>query len=243
MSALPLEVDRLCVAYGRIAVVKDLTFSIEAGKTLALLGANGAGKTSAIEAIAGLLPKSAGMVRLFGENITWASASQIASMGLGLVPQWRELFPTFSVEETLHAGLHAGARRGRNGIEDIYALFPRLRERRNQMVGTLSGGEQQMLTIGRALAIEPRMLLLDEPTAGLAVAIIKDLLAALKAIKSRNIPILLVEQNIELAAALAEECLLLSTGTEVWRGPMLEALHSEDVRQLYFGPDRKGAPK
>lgn len=239
MSKPPLEVSGLSVSYGRIRVVNDLSLSIKAGETVALLGPNGAGKTSAIEAIAGLLPKSSGTVHLFGHDISRASASRVAELGLGLVPQWRELFRTFSVEETLQAALHAGRRRNRTGLDDIYDLFPRLSERRNQLAGTLSGGEQQMLTIGRALAIEPRILLMDEPTAGLAVGIVKDLLVTLNKIKERGIPILLVEQNIELAAALADQCIVLSTGAEVWRGSMQEAVKSEHVRQLYFGSVRR----
>lgn len=237
MSNSALEVQNLHAAYGRIGVVHDLTFSIAPGGTLALLGANGAGKTSAIEAIAGLLPKTAGVVRFFGENISGKNAASLANAGLALVPQWRELFPTFTVEETLEAALNAGRHRGRKNITDIYALFPRLAERRRQLAGTLSGGEQQMLTIGRALATQPRMLLLDEPTAGLAVGIVKDLVAALLRVKESSIPILIVEQNMELAGAIAEEGVLLSAGREVWRGRIEEAARSEKVRRLYFGVD------
>jgi len=237
MSNTALEVKGLDVAYGRIRVLNDLSFSLAQGETLALLGANGAGKTSAVEAIAGLLPKMAGQVGFFGQDITRRGAARLANAGLALVPQWRELFPTFTVEETLAAALNAGRKRGRSGFDDIYALFPRLAERRAQLAGTLSGGEQQMLAIGRALATEPRVLVLDEPTAGLAVGIVRDLIEALLTIKQRGIPILLVEQNMELAGAIAENGLLLSAGREVWRGRMEEATRSEDVRRLYFGAD------
>ncbi|HWK13418.1 MAG TPA: ABC transporter ATP-binding protein [Rhizobiaceae bacterium] len=237
MSNTALEVKGLDVAYGRIRVLNDLSFSLAQGETLALLGANGAGKTSAVEAIAGLLPKMAGQVSFFGQDITRRGAARLANAGLALVPQWRELFPTFTVEETLAAALNAGRKRGRSGFDDIYALFPRLAERRAQLAGTLSGGEQQMLAIGRALATEPRVLVLDEPTAGLAVGIVRDLIEALLTIKQRGIPILLVEQNMELAGAIAENGLLLSAGREVWRGRMEEATRSEDVRRLYFGAD------
>jgi len=237
MSNIALEVKGLSVAYGRIRVLNDLSFSLAEGETLALLGANGAGKTSAVEAIAGLLPKAAGQVGFFGQDITRSSAAGLANAGLSLVPQWRELFPTFTVEETLAAALNAGRKRGRAAFDDIYALFPRLAERRAQLAGTLSGGEQQMLAIGRALATEPRVLVLDEPTAGLAVSIVKDLVAALLTIKQRGIPILLVEQNMELAGAIAENGLLLAAGREVWRGRLEEAARSEDVKRLYFGAD------
>lgn len=237
MSNTALEVRGLRVAYGRIDVLHELSFSLAKGETLALLGPNGAGKTSAVEAIAGLLAKAGGQVSYFGEDITRRNAAQLANAGVALVPQWRELFPNFSVEETLVAALNAGRRRGRSELADIYDLFPRLAERRKQFAGTLSGGEQQMLAIGRALATEPRVLLLDEPTAGLAVGIVKDLIAALVTIKQRGIPILLVEQNMDIAAAVAENGILLSAGKQVWRGPLAEATRSDDIRGLYFGAD------
>ena len=238
MNKPVLEVKGLCVGYGRIRVLNDFSFSLAQGETLALLGANGAGKTSAVEAIAGLLPKAAGQVSFLGRDITKSSAATLANSGLALVPQWRELFPTFTVEETLAAALNAGRRRGRTEFADVYELFPRLAERRRQLAGTLSGGEQQMLAIGRSLVTEPRVLVLDEPTAGLAAGIVRDLIAALLTIKERGTPILLVEQNMDLASAIAEKGLILSAGREVWRGKLEEAIRSEDVRRLYFGTDK-----
>jgi branched-chain amino acid transport system ATP-binding protein len=238
MPAL-LEVSELDVGHGRLQVVRGLSFDVKAGQSLAVLGANGAGKTSAIEAISGLLPKMGGAVHFAGHDVTRAPASKVAELGLALVPQWRELFPSFSVEETLQAALYAGRKRNRRDLDDIYELFPRLYERKRQIAGTLSGGEQQMLAIGRALATEPLMILLDEPTAGLAVGIVSDVVAALRKIRARGIPIVLVEQNIELAAALADDCLVLATGEMVWRGSMTEASTSEDVRKLYFGAGEK----
>ena len=160
-----LEVEGLSVARRRIPVVHALSFNLRKGDCLALLGANGAGKTSAVEAVAGLLPKTSGTIRLHEAEITRLSAAEIARKGLSLVPQWRDLFPSFTVEETLQAALNAGAPRGRRRFEDIYELFPKLASRRGQTAGTLSGGEQQMLAIGRALATEPSVLVLDEPTA------------------------------------------------------------------------------
>jgi len=230
-----LEVTDMSVSYDRVAAVRHLSFSADFGCSLALLGANGAGKTSAVEAIAGLLPKSGGQVRFDGRDMTRAPADAIARAGLALVPQWRDLFPTFTVEATLQAALRSGRERGRRHLDDIYDLFPRLRERRHQIAGTLSGGEQQMLAIGRALATEPLLLVLDEPTAGLAVGIVRDLMRALARIADRGTPIVLVEQNIEMAAALATECVVLAAGETVWRGPMQTAGRSEQVRQLYFG--------
>jgi branched-chain amino acid transport system ATP-binding protein len=229
-----LEVESLNVARGRIRVVHGLSFSVQQGASLALLGANGAGKTSAVEAIAGLLPKASGRVRLHDSDITRFSASEIARRGLSLVPQWRDLFASFTVEETLHAALNAGARRGRGAFEDIYALFPKLAERRAQPAGTLSGGEQQMLAIGRALATEPSVLLLDEPSGGLAAGVVSKLTQILRAIRARGMTLIVVEQNISVAAAVAEECIVLSTGRAVWRGAMAHAAQSEEVRHAYF---------
>jgi branched-chain amino acid transport system ATP-binding protein len=235
----PLEVENLSVMRNRVSVVEGLSFSLKDGETLALLGANGAGKTSAVEAIAGLLPKASGKVRLGDIDITRMPASSIARAGLGLVPQWRELFPTFTVEETLEAALFSGQRRNRQDVDDIYELFPKLGARRRQIVGTLSGGEQQMLTIGRALAIEPLVLVLDEPTAGLSIAIVNDLLGILNTIRKRGIPLVLVEQNISVAAAVADTCIVLSTGRPVWQGGMAHAAESDEVRHAYFASDRQ----
>ena len=239
MSPL-LEVRNLSVSYGRVQVVRDLSFSVGNDRALALLGPNGAGKTSAVEAIAGLLGKAEGSVRFAGRDITRDPASRIARQGLALVPQWRELFATFSVDETLRAALYAGRVRGRFDVDDIYDFFPHLKERRKQLAGTLSGGEQQMLALGRALATQPLMLLLDEPTAGLAAGIVSNLIEILRNIRKRGIPMVVVEQNIELAAAVADDCIVLSTGTSVWSGPMAQAVRSEEVRRLYFGIAAEG---
>jgi branched-chain amino acid transport system ATP-binding protein len=230
-----LEVTNLSVAYGRIHVVRNLSFSVGASQAVALLGPNGAGKTSTVEAIAGFVPKVTGQVGFGGADITNARADRIALQGLALVSQWRDLFPPFSVEETLQAALHAGRVRGRAALDDIYELFPKLAERRRQLAGTLSGGEQQMLAIGRALATNPLMLLLDEPTAGLAAHIVQDLIRVLLTIRERATPILLVEQNIELAAAVADDCIVMATGSPVWRGPMRAAVTSEEIKDHYFG--------
>lgn len=236
MSHASLKVVDLCVTYGRIQAVDTLSFSLGAGETLAILGANGAGKTSALEAISGLLPKAKGKVQLHGQEVgRWDAAKLTVSAGLTLVPQWRELFPAFTVEETLLAGLNAGRHRGRTRLDDIYDLFPKLDERRQQIASTLSGGEQQMLAIGRALATEPRILLLDEPTAGLSVGVVASLQASLQRIQEKRIPILLVEQNVQLAANLATRCIVMASGRLAWQGPTRQAIESPEVRRAYFG--------
>ncbi|MDC7784375.1 ABC transporter ATP-binding protein [Rhodoplanes sp. TEM] len=232
---IPLRVTGLTVSYGRVAAVRDLDLNIAAGEALALLGPNGAGKTSAVEAIAGLLPKRAGRVELFGEDISGLTASAIVRKGLALVPQWRELFPTFSVEETLVAATGAAQGRSPKPLEEIYALFPVLEERRGQLAGSLSGGEQQMLAIGRALVTNPRLLLLDEPSAGLAQGITRSLIQAIIRIRDSGVPILLVEQNMEIARAIGSRCTMLAAGSLAWEGTMDEAIARNEAARVYFG--------
>lgn len=229
-----LEVSDFRVAYGPLVVVDELSFEIGDGSVLALLGANGAGKTSCVEAIAGLLPTAGGKVRFDGQDITGMSASAIVKRGLALVPQWRELFPNFTVEETLLAACGAAVGRRHLDLDEIFDLFPVLKERRHQIAGSLSGGEQQMLTIGRALITNPKLMLLDEPSAGLAVGIVRGLIEIIKRIQSRGVGVLLVEQNLEIAQAVAESCLVLATGRTVWRGPISEAVNMDEIRDAYF---------
>jgi branched-chain amino acid transport system ATP-binding protein len=229
-----LEVSALRVASGSMTRVAGLDLSLPASGCVAILGPNGAGKTASVEAIAGLLPKAGGRVIFNGEDITAMSASTVVRRGLALVPQWRELFPNFSVEETLIAGSNAA--RGRTPIpaEAVYDLFPRLAERRRQIAGSLSGGEQQMLAIGRALVTNPKVMLLDEPSAGLAVGIVRAFVDAVKRIRATGVAVLLVEQNLEIASALAESCIVLAAGRVVWRGSARDATSSEEIRQAYF---------
>ena len=207
-----LRVTDLSVTYGPVVAVRDLSLTIEPGEALVLLGPNGAGKTSAVEAIAGLLPKRRGKVEFFGQDISGLSASSVVRKGLALVPQWRELFRTFSVEETLVAAMTAAEGRDATPLESIYDLFPVLRERSQQLAGSLSGGEQQMLAIGRALVTNPKLLLLDEPSAGLASGITRTLIAAINRIRETGVAILLVEQNMEIARAVGERCCMLAAG-------------------------------
>jgi branched-chain amino acid transport system ATP-binding protein len=229
-----LEVENLRVAYGPVVAVHGLSFALPEGDSLALLGANGAGKTSSVEAIAGLLPAAGGVVRFAGGAITNRPADRIVQAGLALVPQWRELFPDFTVEETLQAG--AAAARGRQPMtaEEIYAHFPVLGERRRQLAGSLSGGEQQMLAIGRALIGRPRVLLLDEPSAGLAVGILRKLTEIIGRIRQGGVSLLVVEQNLDMARALASRCVVLAAGRTVWQGPLSAAGDIDEIRQAYF---------
>ena len=229
-----LEVSGLRVASGAMIRLEALDLSLAERGCLALLGPNGAGKTASVEAIAGLIPKAAGRVMFDGSDITNLDASRVVRRGLALVPQLRELFPNFSVEETLLAGSHAA--RGRPAIpaDMVYELFPRLAERRRQLAGSLSGGEQQMLAIGRALVTNPKVMLLDEPSSGLAIGIVRAFVDAVKRIRETGVSILLVEQNLEIAAALADACIVLAAGRVVWRGSARDATSSEEIRQAYF---------
>ena len=229
-----LEVSGLRVASGAMIRLEALDLSLAERGCLALLGPNGAGKTASVEAIAGLIPKAAGRVMFDGSDLTNLDASRVVRRGLALVPQLRELFPNFSVEETLLAGSHAA--RGRPAIpaDMVYELFPRLAERRRQLAGSLSGGEQQMLAIGRALVTNPKVMLLDEPSSGLAIGIVRAFVDAVKRIRETGVSILLVEQNLEIAAALADACIVLAAGRVVWRGSARDATSSEEIRQAYF---------
>ena len=229
-----LEVSGLRVASGAMIRVGALSLSLPERGCIALLGPNGAGKTASVEAISGLLRKAAGRVIFDGTDISHFPANRIVCRGLALVPQLRELFPNFSIHETLLAGSHAA--RGRSAIpfDAIYDLFPRLAERRDQVAGSLSGGEQQMLAIGRALVSNPKVMLLDEPSAGLAVGIVRAFMDALRRIRDSGVAMLLVEQNLEIAAALADTCIVLAAGRVVWRGSTRDATSNEEIRQAYF---------
>ena len=229
-----LDVQGLRVATGPMIRLDGLDLALEAGGCIALLGPNGAGKTASVEAIAGLIPKAMGRVLFDGQDISTLPASAVVRRGLTLVPQWRELFPGFSVEETLLAGANAARGRSPLPMDDIYDLFPRLAERRQQLAGSLSGGEQQMLAIGRALISNPKLILLDEPSAGLAVGIVRSFISVVKRIRADGVAILLVEQNLEIASALAESCIVLAAGRVVWRGPAHDAANNDEIREAYF---------
>jgi branched-chain amino acid transport system ATP-binding protein len=229
-----LEVRGLTVAHGPIVAIRELDLAVGAGESLAILGPNGAGKTASVEAIAGLLPKSAGRVIFDGVDITSLPASSVVKRGLALVPQWRELFPNFSVEETLLAATNAARGRPPLPLDAVFDYFPRLGERRRQLAGSLSGGEQQMLAIGRALVTNPKLVLLDEPSAGLAVGIVRSLIDIVARIRATGVAIVLVEQNIEVAQGLAESCVVLAAGRVAWRGGVRDAVQMQEIREAYF---------
>jgi branched-chain amino acid transport system ATP-binding protein len=229
-----LQVSNLRVTAGAMIRVDNLDLTLEEHGCLALLGPNGAGKTASVEAIVGLIPKSSGRVTFDGMDISSLPASSVVRIGLTLVPQLRELFPGFTVDETLLAGANAAGQRKAGSRDHIYDLFPRLADRRHQFAGSLSGGEQQMLAISRALMSNPKVILLDEPSAGLAVGIVRSFIDVVRQIRATGVAILLVEQNLEIASALAENCIVMAAGRVAWRGSANDAINNEEIRRAYF---------
>jgi branched-chain amino acid transport system ATP-binding protein len=237
MSAL-LEVKHLNLFYNDARALDDVSLEINEGEIVAIVGANGAGKTSLIRAIAGIARATAGRIRFAGENITGLDSHEICELGIGQVAEGRQLFPSLTTLENLLTGaLLARARRKlQQSLDEVFALFPRLQERRTQLAGTLSGGEQQMLAIARCLMGRPELILFDEPSLGLAPNVARDMLHAIRALNEKGLTILLVEQNVALSLKLAQHGYVLENGRVVMSGSGVELLHDERVRQAYLGP-------
>ncbi|KQX88863.1 ABC transporter ATP-binding protein [Variovorax sp. Root473] len=238
MTTNILEVRGLHAAYGPTRVLQGIDLDIPTGQVVALLGANGAGKTTTLRALCQMMVSTEGRIMLAGQRIDGRSTEQIAKAGVGHVPDGRGTFLGLTTEENLRLGAYARA--SREGIEAdmarVFDYFPRLRERRGQQAGTLSGGEQQMLAIGRALMGKPRLLLLDEPSFGLAPLIVRDIFSIMRRInKEERVSILLVEQNARLALDLADSAYLLETGRIVLSGPSAEIRSNDAVRKAYLG--------
>ena len=233
-----LEVRGLMAAYGPTRVLKGIDLDIADGEIVTLLGANGAGKTTTLRALCQMMVATQGSITLSGQRIDGRSTEQIAKLGVGHVPDGRGTFLGLTSEENLRLGAYARASRegAEADMERIYNYFPRLKERRAQQAGTLSGGEQQMLAIGRALMGKPRLLLLDEPSFGLAPLVVKDIFAIMRRInQEERVSILLVEQNAKLALDLADRAYLLETGRIVLSGPSGEIRRDDAVRRAYLG--------
>lgn len=231
-----LEVSGLCAGYGQSQVLFDLGFSVRAGEVVALLGRNGMGKTTTVRAIMGLVPASAGSLRLSGEELRGLPPHRVARRGVGLVPEGRQVFRNLSVRENLVAT----ARPPRAGIEPwtlerVFALFPRLAERRANMGGQLSGGEQQMLAIARALMTNPRLLLLDEATEGLAPALRGEIWACLARLKAAGLGILLVDRHARHRVELVDRCVVIEKGRGAWQGTPDELRAARHVEERYLG--------
>jgi branched-chain amino acid transport system ATP-binding protein len=239
MSNAPplLEVHNLQAAYGRVTALWDVSFQVNDGQVVALLGSNGAGKTTTLRTISSLLPVASGSLRFAGHDITHAHSDQIVELGVIHVPEGRQLWPRMSVRENLELGAflpRARAKRAES-LERMFDLFPRLKERRNQQAGTLSGGERQMCALARGLMGLPRLLMLDEPSLGLAPRLVTEMFAMLRLLCDQGLTVLLVEQNVHQALELADTGFVLETGRVVLSGASRELAESPLVRSAYLG--------
>ena len=233
-----LEVKDLHVFYGNIEALKGVSISAEAGQIVAILGGNGAGKTTTLRAISGLLRPRSGSVMFDGKNLVGMSAHKVVSLGLSHVPEGRRIFNVLTVEENLNLGGYLiRSRRAlvKERKDAVYALFPRLAERRVQLAGTLSGGEQQMLAIGRAMMSEPKVLMLDEPSLGLAPILARSVLRTVREIAKRGTTVLLVEQNARQALAIAQRAYVIEVGRIVLEGDAADLAKDERVQKAYLG--------
>jgi len=238
MSDAILDIQDVQAYYGHVHALRGISLSVNQGEIVALIGANGAGKTTVLRTVSGLLRPRQGEVRIGGQSIRGMQAHQVVYMGVSHAPEGRKIFSTLSVNENLNMGAYSlGGQRARieQHRERVFALFPRLRERRNQLAGTLSGGEQQMLAIGRALMADPKVLLLDEPSLGLAPLLVRAIFDTVKQINASGVAILLVEQNARAALRLAHKGYVLETGNIVLAGPAGQLLADERVRKAYLG--------
>jgi len=232
-----LKVEHLEVRYGDLVGVADVSLAVEEGKIVALLGSNGAGKTTTLNAIAGLVPAAKGVIEWQGKAIARLPAHAIVRRGLALSPEGWRLFTEQTVEQNLHLGSTPLGDKSRvpELLERVYTLFPRLAERRKQRSGTLSGGERQMLAVGRALMSAPRMLLLDEPSLGLAPTLVEDLYVTLERLHDEGLTLLLAEQSIQLALEVADYAYVLQTGRTVLDGPAADLAADPQVKRYYLG--------
>jgi branched-chain amino acid transport system ATP-binding protein len=234
--ATVLEVEQMDVFYGRIQALRGVSLHVDEGEIVTLIGANGAGKTTTVRAISGLTPAAAGSIRLRGQEISRLQAEDIVPMGIGHAPEGRRIFARMTVRENLELGGYIrrdGA--AQNDMERVYSLFPRLKERQRQLAGTLSGGEQQMLCIGRALMSRPKVLLLDEPSLGLAPLMVETIFGVIREINTEGTTILLIEQNALKALGVAARGYVLETGRIVKEGTSKALLDSPDVQRAYLG--------
>ncbi|MFA9422455.1 MAG: ABC transporter ATP-binding protein [Sedimentibacter sp.] len=232
-----LEIKNLNVHYGVIHALKDVSLIVNKGEIVTLIGANGAGKTTTLRTISGLNKATSGEILLEGNNITNMSAPQRVAMSISQVPEGRRIFPAMSVLENLELGAYLRKDKAeiKKDIENMYELFPILRDRKKQTAGTLSGGEQQMLAMARALMSRPKILLLDEPSMGLAPLLVREIFNIIKNINSIGTTILLVEQNAKMALSIANRAYVIETGSIVMSGSGMELANSEEIKKAYLG--------
>ena len=236
-----LKVRDLVVAYGGIEALKGISLDVPDGKIVTLIGANGAGKSTLLRSIIGLVKVKSGSVEYTGDKLTGLNSQQIVSKGLTLVPEGRRVFPNLTVLENLRIGAYM--RKDEEGIaadiKRIYEIFPRLEERNWQMAGTLSGGEQQMLALGRALMSRPKLMMMDEPSLGLAPLVIKEIFNIIRSINENGTTVLLVEQNANMALKVAHHAYVLETGRIMMEGSGKELLENEEIKEAYLGKKKK----
>lgn len=230
-----LKIKDLNVTYGGINAVRDVSFDVEEGSIVTLVGANGAGKSSILRTIAGVVTPKSGSIEFCGEDITGLSAEKVVKSGITLVPEGRRIFPDLTVLENIKIGAYLRRDSLEEDIEWVYDLFPRLKERSWQMAGTLSGGEQQMLAVARALMSRPKLMMMDEPSLGLAPLIVRDIFSIIKEINKNGVTILLIEQNANMALKTAHRGYVLETGRIKLQGTGAELLANEEVKKAYLG--------
>ena len=232
-----LEVKNLSVSYGAIEAVKDISFTVNDGEIVSLIGANGAGKTTTLHTITGLVPAKSGSVMYNGVDLLKTHNNKIVTLGIAHIPEGRHVFTRMSVEENLEMGAFSLKDQSslKKDLDMVYGLFPRLKERRNQKAGTLSGGEQQMLAMGRALMSHPKTILMDEPSMGLSPKLVKEIFSIIRKLHEQGITILLVEQNAKMALSIADRAYVLETGRITMEGDAKELLNNEQVRKAYLG--------
>ena len=231
-----LKVEGINVYYGAIHAIKDISFEVNQGEIVTLIGANGAGKTTTLQTISGLLHTRTGSITFQGQNITNIRADKLVSRGLAQVPEGRRVFLQMSVQENLEMGAYTQPQAGvPKDLEMVFELFPRLKERRNQVAGTLSGGEQQMLAMGRAMMSHPKLLMLDEPSMGLAPLLVEQIFEIIKNLNKQGSTILLVEQNAQMALSVAHRGYVLETGKNVTTGTGEELIRSPEIKKAYLG--------
>ncbi len=230
-----LEIKNLHVSYGAINAIKGIDLHVKKGEVVTILGANGAGKTTTLRTISGLLKSSEGSISFDGKDITSVAAHDIVTLGMSHSPEGRRVFSTLSVEENLMMGAYTLKKHDKETLDWIYEILPRLKERKQQLAGTLSGGEQQMLAIGRAIMSKPKLLILDEPSLGLAPVLVKVIFKAIKQISESGVTVLLVEQNAKAALKLANRGYVLELGKITHEGSSEELLNSETIQEAYLG--------
>ena len=232
-----LKIQDLHVSYGAVRAIKGISLEVNDGELVSLIGANGAGKTTTLHTISGLVPAASGTIELDGTDLRKIAPNKIIELGLAHVPEGRHVFARMTVEENLMMGAYIVRDKAKikKQLELVYSHFPRLAERSRQLAGTLSGGEQQMLAMGRALMTEPKMLLLDEPSMGLSPILVNEIFSIIKSLHANGITVLLVEQNAKMALSISDRAYVLETGVISMSGKAFDLLHDDKVRRAYLG--------